>query len=198
MKGAKEIFALIIIDMQNAFVFPEHPGSAAGARAVVPRIQEMLHAFRSAGMPVFHIVREYREDASDVEKFRVQKFLAGAVYAVPGTRGCEIVDELRPLSGEYRIVKKRFSAFMNTELDLVLRRLDVEGLVICGTQYPNCIRTTVYDAVAYDYAVTVLTDATFAESSEIAEANIRDMRNVGVCCITVADFLKSLSRLPDS
>ena len=191
MTHAREVSALIIIDMQNDFVSLNAPLCVSGARACVPRIREALDSFRSAGMPVFHVVREYREDASDVEAFRVDDFRSRGGCAVPGTGGCEIVEELRPLPGEYRIVKNRFSAFMNTELDLILRRLNIKKLVVCGTQYPNCIRATVFDAVAYDYAVTVLTDATSAKNSEIAEANILDMKNIGVCCVTVGEFLRS-------
>ena len=198
MMDPKETYALIIIDMQNDFVLPEAPLFVAGAQASVPRIREVLDAFRSEDMPVFHVIREYREDASDVESFRAEEFRNGTRFAVPGTPGCEIVNELRPLPGEYRIVKNRFSAFMNTELDLILRRLMIRKLVVCGTQYPNCIRATVFDAVAYDYVVTVLTDATSAQNREIAEANILDMRNIGVCCITAGGFLRSLAGHPDS
>lgn len=183
--------ALLIIDMQNDFVLPGSPVTVAGALATVPRIREALEAFRSARLPVFHLVREYREDASDVERFRVEKFLASGGFVLPGTRGCDIVDELKPVTGEYRIVKNRFSAFMNTELDFILRRLDVRHVVVCGIQYPNCVRATVFDAVACDYLVTVLTDGTTAQTAAIAEANILDMRNIGVRCITLRELLEN-------
>lgn len=80
---------------------------------------------------------------------------------------------------------------MNTELDFMLRRLGVENLVVTGTQYPNCVRTTVYDGVALDYNVTLITDATSAQTKEVAEANIFDMKNIGVECITTMQFLQN-------
>lgn len=188
MTGA-DLWALIIVDMQNDFVLPGAPMCVAGARETVPRIRTLLNAFRTWKRPVFHVVREYREDGSDVEIIRLQSFLKGPKFAVAGTPGCEIVSELKPLPGEYRIVKNRFSAFMNTELDFMLRRLGITCIAVCGTQYPNCIRTTVFDAIAYGYQVTLVTDAASAQTPQIAEANILDMKNIGVECMTADAFL---------
>ena len=55
------------------------------------------------------------------------------------------------LPGELVLVKRRFSAFFATHLDLLLRRLGTERLVVCGVQTPNCIRATAFDAVSLDY-----------------------------------------------
>ncbi|MDD2320849.1 MAG: cysteine hydrolase [Geobacteraceae bacterium] len=187
-------YALIIVDMQNDIVLPGAPACVAGAFSTVPRIRRLLDHFRADGFPVFHVVREYRADGSDVEITRLESFLSNRRYVIPGTKGCEIVEELKPLPGEHRIVKQRFSAFMNTELDFMLRRLGTTHLVVCGTQYPNCIRTTIFDAVAYGYHVINITDATSAQSSGIAAANILDIRNIGVKCVTTDEFLATLDR----
>jgi len=180
--------ALVIIDMQNDFVLPGAPACIAGAFETIPRVREALDWFREKMWPVFHVVREYRADGSDIEITRLEGFQEGPGYVVVGTKGCDIVDELRPLREEYRVVKKRFSAFMNTELDFMLRRLEIKHVVLCGTQYPVCVRTTVFDAVAYGYQVVVLTDATSAQTPEIARANIRDIENIGAVCLTVGEF----------
>jgi nicotinamidase-related amidase len=172
--------ALLIIDMQNDAVLPGAPFCVAGAWETLPRVSETLARFRSRGRPVFHIVREYRADGSDVEITRLPSFLAGKRMVVPGTPGCAIVDALAPVSGEYRLVKNRFSAFMATELDFMLRRLSIDHVAICGTQWPNCIRATVFDAVSYGYHVTVIDDATSAATPAIADANRLDVRNIGV------------------
>jgi nicotinamidase-related amidase len=184
--------ALIVVDMQNDFVLPGAPGCVAGAMATVPRLREVLDAFRSAKRPIFHVVREYRADGSDIEFTRLKRFMDEVKMVVPGTPGCEIVKDLTPLPGEYRVVKNRFSGFMNTELDLMLRRLRVETVAICGTQYPNCIRATVFDAVSLGYETFVVTDATSAQTPQIAEANILDMRNIGVTCLPFAEARKRL------
>lgn len=180
--------ALVIIDMQKDFVKAGHPMRVEGAFGSLARVVEALELFRELGWPVFHVVREYRADGSDVEITRFRRFVEQEKFAVPGTEGCEIVDELKPLPGEYRIVKNRFSAFMATELDFILRRLRIERIAVAGTQYPNCIRTTVFDGVSLGYEMTVLVDACSAATPEIARANILDIRNIGVECIPVAEF----------
>ena len=181
--------ALLIIDMQNDFVLPGGPVTVAGALATVPTIRRLLDAFRAGRLPVLHITRAYRADGSDVELFRRESFLRGPQYLLPGSPGAQIVPELAPLPGEPVLVKPRFSAFMGTALDLVLRRLGVQELVVAGTQYPNCIRATVLDAVCLDYAVTLVTDACSAQTDAVAQANIADMAAIGVRCVSAAEFL---------
>jgi nicotinamidase-related amidase len=187
MKDKK--YALIIIDMQNDFVLPGAPACVLGALATIPCIKRLLDLFRGKGLPVFHVTREYRVDGSDVEISRLHGFLRGP-YVVAGTKGCEIVEGLTPLEGEHRVIKKRFSGFMNTELDFMLRRVGSTHLVICGTQYPNCVRTTIFDAIAYGYPVINVTDATSAETMQIAKANITDLKNIGVECFPLDAFLR--------
>lgn len=181
-------YGLLVIDMQKDFVLPGAPARVAGAYKTIPFIRQALELFRAKAWPVFYIVRRHRADGSDIENIRLQDFLAGKKYAVTGTEGCGIVDELKPLPAEYLLVKKRFSAFMNTELDIMLRRLEINHLVVCGTQYPTCVRATIFDGVAYGYGITLLTDATSAQTAEIAQANIRDIENLGVACVTTAQF----------
>lgn len=186
--------ALLIIDMQNDFVLPGRPVTVACAQATVPNIRRLLDAFRARSWPVLHITRAYRADGSDVELFRREAFLRGPKFLLPGTPGAEIVEELKPLPGEQVLVKPRFSAFMGTPLDLLLRRLGVQELVVSGTQYPNCIRATVLDAACLDYAVTLVTDACSAQTEAVAQANIADLAGIGVRCLSTREFLAKLGQ----
>ena len=173
--------ALLIIDMQRDFVMAGSPLCVAGAAATVPAIAALLEYCRHDGnIAIFHVIREYDSSGIDLERSRLQQF-QGVPGAVRGTPGAEIVPELRPLPGEMR-----YSAFFHTRLDLCLRRLGVDALLIAGTQYPNCIRATVTDALSLDYRVTVLSDCCSAQPPEIAEANLTDMRNLGARCVTLA------------
>lgn len=171
--------ALLIIDMQNDFVLDGQPHKVTGARAVIPNIQEVIAEFRKRSLPIIHILRIHRRDGSDVEIIRQDRFRAHP-FAVAGTRGAAVIDELAPQTGDYVIEKIRMSAFIGTELDLMLRTLGVTTLVITGIQTPNCIRTTVFDAIAYNYSVVLVNDAVGAASEEIHRANVRDMQNIGV------------------
>lgn len=185
-------YALLIIDMQNDFVLPGAPACVSDAYNTIDTIKELLEFFRLNKKPVFHVIREYRNDGSDVEITRYERFMKDKKFVVANTEGSKIVEKLQPIDGEHIIIKNRFSAFMNTELDFILRRLDISALVLCGTQYPNCIRATAFDAVSYGYYVNVITDATSAENKQIAEANIRDLTNIGIPCLTLDEYITSL------
>jgi len=178
--------ALLIIDMQNDFVLEAKPLRVAGASAVIPRIQCVLAEFRKRSLPVFHILRVHRPDGSDVEIIR-QELFRKQPFAVAGTPGAAVIHELGPHPGEYVLTKTRMSAFIGTELDLMLRTLGVTTLVVCGIQTPNCIRTTVFDGIAYNYPVVLVDDATGAASEEVHRANVRDMANIGVKIVKAGD-----------
>jgi nicotinamidase-related amidase len=179
--------ALLIIDMQNDFVQEGKPLRVAGASMVIPMIQAVLTEFRRRSLPVFHILRVHRMDGSDVEIVR-QELFRKQPFAVAGTSGAAVIQELAPSNGEYILTKTRMSAFIGTELDLMLRTLGVTNLVVCGIQTPNCIRTTVFDGIAFNYPVMLVDDATGAASEEVHRANIRDMQNIGVKIINSADL----------
>lgn len=178
--------ALLVIDMQNDFVREGSPYRVAGAAGVVPKIQAVLAEFRKRKLPVFHILRIHRQDGSDVEIFRQEKFKR-VPFAVAGTHGAAVIDELAPLPGEYVLTKTRMSAFIGTELDLMLRNLGITTLYVTGIQTPNCVRATVFDAIAYNYSAVLVDDAAGAASEEVHRANVRDMENVGVRVVKAAD-----------
>lgn len=185
--------ALVIIDMQNDFVLPDAPLCVKGAQATIPTIRTLLDQARKQHWRVIHVIRQHRPDGSDVEKARVPLFSNGSGICVPGTKGAEIINALAPLPGETILRKLRFSAFFQTELDMLLKRFGVNTLIVTGTQYPNCVRGTAVDAMSHDYTPIVVTDACSAQSDEIAEANIRDLRNMGIACVSLSELPTVLS-----
>lgn len=188
--------ALMIIDMQKDFCLPGAPFEVYGAMKVAEKIKEALEACRKHGIPVIHVFRYYRADGSDVELTRYDGFAKAGGSLIRGTEGAEIVDELKPIEGEYLIVKQRWSAFFQTECDLLLRRLGVDHIVVTGVQTPNCIRGTVWDANSLDYEVTILTDGTGAKTDEVHQANLYDMKNIGIQLMTTEEFINSLPNVP--
>ena len=175
--------ALLIIDMQNDFVLDGAPLHIPGAAKVVAQIQAVRNSFLEADLPVIHVMRVHRADGSDVEISRRNLFLRSP-FAVEGTDGVEIIRDLTPQEGEFIITKTRMSAFLFTELDLLLRSLEADGVVVTGIQTPNCIRATVFDAFAYNYETWLVDDAVMAKDKEIHRDNVRDMENIGTRIIT--------------
>ncbi len=186
--------ALLIIDMQNDFVLEGKPLRVSGAEVIIPHLQEVLRQFRSRVLPIFHIVRVHRPDGSDVEIMR-QNLFAKTPFAVEGTHGAAVIDDIAPLQGEYVLPKIRMSAFIGTGLDLTLKTLGVDHLVVSGIQTPNCIRTTVFDGMAYNYPVSLVEDATAAQTLDIHYQNVRDMANIGVNIIKTGDIAGLLSEI---
>jgi nicotinamidase-related amidase len=188
--------ALITIDVQRDFALPGAPAYIGGTMEVVPVMQRLVRAFREAGKPIVHVVRLYRADGSNVDVCRKEAVEEGGSLAVrPGSDGAELVDELKPspevrleteplLYGEMQgigdkewvMYKPRWGAFYETPLHRHLQELGVNTLVVCGCNFPNCPRTTIYEASERDYRVVTITDAI----SGGYERGTQELRNIGV------------------
>jgi nicotinamidase-related amidase len=186
--------ALLIVDMQNDIAHPEGRFFIRDAAHRLAVMGAVLDAFRDAGQPVVHVVRSYRADAWDVERFRVPAFQADRAFLVEGSWGTRIVERLDPKIEEPIVVKQRFSAFMLTELDLLLRRAGVSKVVVIGVDLPNCPRTTMYDAVSMDYDVVAVEDGLAAAREETRIANLQDLSAVGVRIATSEEVIREISR----
>lgn len=192
MKSKSEV-AVLVIDMQNDFVLPGAVLCVDGAAATIPAIQDLLKYGRSKGWNIVHVIRDHMPSGYDVDAPRIKLFTNGkSGYCLGGTKGAEIVDGLKPETGDIVITKTRNSGFFNTNLDLVLRRLGVKTVVIAGTQYPNCVRGTAADAMSYDYETIICTDACSAKTKEVADANIFDMKNMGIQCLSLDEIKKTV------
>jgi nicotinamidase-related amidase len=187
--------ALIIIDLEKAFVMPDAPHAVKMAQDSLPACQKVIEATRKQGIPVFYVKRLYRDDGSDVEITRWEKWKEGGRAMRPqstGSTSAEYMPEIAPQPGDYLIVKKRWSAFFKTELDLILHRLGVETVALIGTTTPNCIRTTAYDANSYDFEVIIIEDCCTSNTQEIQDANILDLKNMGAIMMTSKEYVNAL------
>lgn len=183
--------AFVLIDMQHGFVDLSSSLCVAGAAATVPACARALDRARELDMPVFHAIRAYAADGSDVEACRRAVWSDGGrplSSAYADERSLEEMEPLAPQGDDRVIVKPRFSAFFGTSLDLVLRRMGVGTVVLAGTTTPNCIRTTCYDALSLDYNVVILEDCTSSRTPEVQQANIEDMSHIGAHIMSCAEF----------
>ncbi|CAK8574658.1 unnamed protein product [Lathyrus sativus] len=182
--------ALLVIDMQKDFIEDGSPMLVQGGKDIVPNVIKAVEVARKRGILVVWVVREHDPLGRDVELFRRHRYRTGKVGpTAKGSEGAELVDGLVIREGDFKLVKTRFSAFFSTHLHSVLQREGINSLVITGVQTPNCIRQTVFDAVALDYQhVTVLVDATAAATPDIHLANVYDMKNIGVATPTLQEW----------
>lgn len=185
--------ALVVIDMENAFIDPTSPLCIKNALATVPTCGKVIEKARDRKIPVFFVNRIYRKNGSDVEFTRYQSWYDGNRYLAPGSTGPLSIDvpvEFKPKEGDYCIVKPRFSAFFQTELDLILRRLGARTVILTGTTTPNCIRTSCYDGLSLDYNILIIEDCCSSNTEEIQRVNMEDMARVGAVITSADDFLQ--------
>jgi nicotinamidase-related amidase len=189
--------ALLIIDMQNDVAHPDGRMFIRDAAGRASTMGLVLDAFREARAPVLHAVRSHRDDGWDAELFRQPTYQADRGAFVEGSWGRVIVDRLTPEPGEPIVVKRRFSAFMGTELDLLLRRAQVRRLAIMGASLPNSPRATMFDAICLDYEVVAVEDGLATASEETRIANLTDLRAVGIRIATADEIVRETHRAAD-
>ncbi len=184
--------ALIVIDMENAFISKESPLCIKQAAATIPACGRVIQKARERKIPVFFVNRIYRRNGSDVEFTRYESWLNGGRYLAPNSTGAlsiEVPAEFQLKEGDYSIIKPRFSAFFQTELDLILRRLGVKTVFLTGTTTPNCIRTTCYDGLSLDYNIVIIEDCCSSNTEEIQRVNMEDMQRAGAVLTVSEKFL---------
>ena len=185
--------ALVVIDMENAFIDPASPLCIKHALETVPTCGKVIGKARERKIPVFFVNRIYRKNGSDVEFTRYRSWQDGGRYLAPGSTGplsIEVPAEFQPKAGDYTLIKPRFSAFFQTELDLIFRRLGIRTVFLTGTTTPNCIRTTCYDGLSLDYNVVIIEDCCSSNTEEIQRVNMEDMERAGAVIISAEDFLE--------
>ncbi len=145
--------ALLVVDMEHDFV--HGPLAVAGAPELARRLAPAVRAARDAGMTIVWVTQALRpDDAGPLERF--EPVAAGALRE--GSPGVEVVPELEPHADDVYLVKRRFSAFLQTDLDLVLRSRGIGRVVVCGISAHVCCDTTVRDAFQLGYDAVYVVD----------------------------------------
>jgi nicotinamidase-related amidase len=135
---------LLIVDIQNDY-FEGGAMPLVGADRAGGAAKEILASFRQAGDPVVHVQHIW----DDPE----------ATFMRPGTRGVDIHDDVRPLSGEPVVTKENPNAFLGTKLADLLGERDTRELVVLGMMTSMCVDSTVRAAAELGFDVTLVHDA---------------------------------------
>jgi nicotinamidase-related amidase len=179
-----------------------------GTSAALPHIRLLLEAFRSHSMPIIHIVRIYKPDGSNVDICRREAVEKGQQWVLEDSDGCQIAAELftpeevildsslllsggiqKISSNEVIIYKPRWGAFYNTPLEEYLKTLSVNTLIFTGCNYPNCPRTSIYEASERDFRIVLATDAI----SGLYDQGEQELRNIGVELTATEEIVNRLN-----
>jgi len=186
----KDKAALLVIDMQEFFLSPSSPSFTCGGLAIIPNLKKLIGAFRAANRPVIytrHVHHPQRLDAGIMEWWWEGMCLEGSPES-------EIHDEIAPQSREKVILKHRYSAFYNTDLETILRCLKIEDLVITGIMTNMCCESTARDAYYRDYRVFFLADGTGSVNEEMHRASLLNLAFGFAYVTTAGNVMQQLSK----
>jgi nicotinamidase-related amidase len=160
----RENTALVVIDMQKAFLKPEHDlGLGADLSlfsAAIPGCVRLVDAARAANVPVIFARFVFLPGSHDRQALRgIRRGKEHDDILVAGTPGVEIVEELTPRPGDIVIDKSRPSVFVGTRLEPYLSANGIRNLVLCGVTTNICVESTARDAAQRDYDTFVVEDA---------------------------------------
>jgi ureidoacrylate peracid hydrolase len=165
--------ALVVIDLQNAFMLPGSPMEVRTAREIVPAVNRLAKAVRAAGGKIIWVKMTLQDEA---EKWSVMF----DYFSKPGSRDGEIkmlsrndpghalYADLEVEAGDLTVEKKRFSAFIqgSSDLDRILRSLGIDTVIITGTVTNTCCECSARDAMMLNYKVVFVSDANAAQTDE--------------------------------
>jgi nicotinamidase-related amidase len=195
--------ALVIVDMQNDFVREGAPMEVPEARKTIPQHQLLVSFFRKAGWPIIYT-----------------RFLAGPgrtlVYEwspqlEPPTLACQrghlryyadvdkaldcadVIEEIYPEPGDYIVDKYGYGAFYNTNLDDILRSLEVESLIVTGTVTQICVEETARGAFHHGYKTTLVSDAVSSYIPDLHAATLKNFAHKFGWVSTTDEVLQALA-----
>jgi len=200
---------LLTIDVQREFLGEGSTGRDEKLE-VIPSIKGITGLFRSRGLPIIHVVRIYLKDGSNADICRRYDIEEGLALLRPSSDEVQIVRDILPdpdiildektlLRGdiqtigprEFILYKPRFGAFYRTPLEMFIReKLALDSLVICGFNFPNCPRATIYEASERDLRIIALEDGI----SHIYHRGRKELEDIHVQFLSLKEMEKRINK----
>ncbi len=162
--------ALLIVDMLKDFVEDWGALKVEGAKEIVPFIKGFKAGIKQQGTPVIYLCDSHSKNDPEFDSW--------PPHCIEGTKGAEIVDELKPEKDDYVIKKTTYSGFHGTDLDELLKKLSVDTVCICGVAMNICVHYTAADARMNGYNVVVPLMGTKGLTKEDEEYMKKQFANV--------------------
>lgn len=199
-------FGLLVVDMQNGFVSKGGSYDQLGMnteeyRKIVPKTKELLDFCRANLIPVF-FTEAIREPSGIDLLTRVHRLLPvtreerlKVPICVRGTWDAKTIDEIKPTDSDHVVIKRRDSAFQDTELRVWLQSERVNTLIICGVDTSICVETSLRDAFNIGYDVILISDATASGINKHYETTLERVRDYYGLVMTVERFFRIVNSL---
>jgi len=162
--------ALLLIDVINDFFHPDGSNYYPEYDPILENIRTMLDAARKAGLMVIHVREDHPpQHTADFEFEKLPQ------HCFSGSSDVEWANGIEVLEGEYIVTKRRYSAFFETDLNLLLYESGIRNVMVVGVKTHVCIRATVQDAFGWGYRPIVVREAVGSNYHHLHEASLEDI-----------------------
>jgi ureidoacrylate peracid hydrolase len=181
--------ALIVIDVQNGFVskggsYDELRMDISRYQRVIPNISKLIGLCRSVDIPIFYTQAVREKSGIDLltnthrilPKSREERIRKRPICVI-GTWDADIVDEIKPSPMDHIVVKRRDSAFQDTEIGVWLESIGIDTLMFCGIDTSICVEASLRDAFNEGYDVILISDATASGNIKHSESTLEVVRD---------------------
>lgn len=162
--------AVLVIDMLNDFCVEGGAMVLPGSERLLPAQNSVINTVREGGGVVAFIIDSHRPDLR-----RDREYLKRSPHCVEGSWGAQVMDGLDQHDDDLRILKRRYSGFFNTDLDLTLKDMEIDTVIAMGVVTNICVRSTVHDAFFHGYRVVVPEDCVAATGPREQDSSLYDI-----------------------
>lgn len=185
--------AIIVVDVQNDYCHPEGALARRGAdvslvKEMMPNLHELLQAARNFEIPIIFI-QTFHEKATDSEAWTGRTGGRSMEVCRTGSWGADFF-EVAPLPAEIIVNKHRYSAFINTRLDTVLRTLKIDTLVMTGVSTNVCVESTARHGFMLDYNIAIVKDACAATSQAAHDMTLENIDGYFGSVVSVNELIE--------
>ncbi len=173
--------ALIVVDMQNDYISPKGSAGKRGedcsaAEAMVPNFIRLIDEARRVGLTIIYVKTTHSEWTDTPSWIYRSSQKGGLSTCRESTWGAEFYQGISPLPTERVVIKHRYSAFINTDLNTVLKARGIQSVLVGGVATNVCVETTARDAYMFDYYVTMIDDCCAAYDAKLHLGTLENMR----------------------
>jgi ureidoacrylate peracid hydrolase len=193
--------ALIVVDVQNDFVSPQGSAGKRGddvgaATAMIPNLTRLIDEGRKVGLTIVYIRTTHSEWTDTASWIYRTSQKSGLNTCRERTWGAEFYDGIAPLPSERVVIKHRYSAFINTDLNTVLKACGIQSILVCGVATNVCVETTARDGYMYDYYVTMIDNCSAAYDAKLHMSTLENIRRHFGLVASSHQIIESWSGLP--
>ncbi len=175
--------AILVIDMLNEYLDPKGKVYCKECRRIIPNIRRLIEFGRGKGIPIIYVNTSLVSEKEPIAK-------KWGFHAVRSTWGAEVIPELKPKEEDIIVFKRTYDGFYNTDLELTLRSLDIQTVVLTGIHTHVCVLLTAVGAFNRGFNVIALEDCITTGYKPNHEGGLRFYKTHLGDLLTLEEFMK--------